>query len=101
MHQADHWVTMVEQQIGTGLELLGLVEGLLEDEEVDQLNGRCCRELWREIQRATASIHWVLASLQVRLDQVRSGRALVHPHSFRPLGPAFHFHVMGRAAALP
>jgi hypothetical protein len=101
MHQADHWVSMVEQEIGTGLELLGLVEGLLDNEEIDELDGKCCRELWREIQRATASIHWVLATLQVRLDQVRSGRALVHPHSFRPLGPASQFHAMGSAVTLP
>jgi hypothetical protein len=101
MHQADHWVTTIEQQIETGLKLLGSVEGLLEGEEVDKLDGKCCRELWREIQRATAAIHWVLATLQVRLDQVRSGRALVHPHCFRPLGPASHFHAIGRSATVP
>jgi len=70
MHQADHWVTMIEQQIETGLKLLGSVEGLLEGEEVDKLDGKCCCELWREIQRVTTAIHWVLATLQVRLDEV-------------------------------
>jgi hypothetical protein len=87
MQQIQKWIEIIEEQISTGLELLRMVGTILDDEEVDSLSGEGCRELWRETQQATLEIHWVLATLQVRLDQVRSGRALVHPHSFRPVPP--------------
>lgn len=87
MQQIQKWIEIIEEQISTGLELLRMAGNILDDEEVDSLSGEGCRELWRETQQATLEIHWVLATLQVRLDQVRSGRALVHPHAFRPAPP--------------
>jgi hypothetical protein len=87
MQNIEKWIEDVEEQISTGLEILRLGGNILEGEEVDGLDANGCRELWRELQQATLEVHWTLATMQVRLDQVKSGRALVHPHSFRPAAP--------------
>lgn len=84
MGQVDKWVEIIEEQIGTGIKLLKMSEEILDGEDVNMLNGEGCRELWRELQQATREIHWILATLQVRLDQVRSGRVLQHPDSVCP-----------------
>jgi len=87
MQHVEKWVETAEEQIATGLEILRLGGDLLECKEVEGLDANGCRELWRELQQVTLEVHWTLATIQVRLDQVMSGRALSHPHSFRPAAP--------------
>lgn len=84
MQQVDKWIEIIKEQITTGLELLNVYEGIFYGEDVEILHAEGCRELWREMQQVTREIHWVLATLQVRLDLVRSGGTLTHPHTFRP-----------------
>lgn len=53
MGQVDKWVEIIEEQIGTGVELLKMSEGILDGEDVNMLDGEGCRELWRELQQPT------------------------------------------------
>lgn len=84
MQHLGKFLEIIADQISTGIRLLEMCTGILDGEELDTLDGRGFRGLWREILPVMEDIHWVLATLQVRMDQVRSGEALVYPRSFRP-----------------
>jgi len=78
----------VQEDIESGEEILRMIDDLLEVDDLEGLDAQGFRVLWDEVQEVAAQTHWVLATTQIRLELVQSGRAEEKPELMRP-----HFYV--------
>jgi hypothetical protein len=64
-----------------------MISDLLAGDDLEGLDAQGFRALWDEVQEVEARMHWVLATTQIRLELVQTGRAsekpeLMCPHIF-------------------
>ena len=80
----DRWIETVTDDIESGEEILRMISDILEGDDLEGLDVQGFRALWDEVQEVTALTHWVLATTQIRLELVQTGRAGEKPELMRP-----------------
>ena len=80
----DRWIETVMDDIESGEEILRMIGDLLAGDDLEGLDAQGFRALWDEVQEVEARTHWVLATAQIRLELVQTGRADKKPELMRP-----------------